>query len=308
MTLAAPVGGFVPRSSRFWSLGTVESPDVGFNGLDPFGVEWAIKDPRGWHASPPVNLGLEDKPLDGAWFGRGAYRPRVVEVSGAYRTLCAQGDVADVLDDAAERLQAALDPSIDTLLAVTERIPKQLTVRPSSEVIVDPVYRQPRARIFSFVVTAADPFKYAAGAAGEEQITMSLLDPASVPGFTHPMEHPLDHGGAPLDLAGRRTVINIGQIPALPVLRIVGPAAYPTILNATTGAFFTLDRILPLGAEAIIDMELRTVHVGGSSDFSAKAARSSFWTLAKGANDLRFTAQNFEPLARAYVSWRPRWK
>ena len=53
---------------------------------------------------------------------------------------------------------------------------------------------------------------------------------------------------------------------------------------------------------------MRTVHVGGSSDFGAKAPRSSFWSLPKGANELRFTAETFDPLALAYVTWRPRWK
>lgn len=305
---APPIAGFTPRSSRFWTLGDPDAPEVGFNGIDPFGVEWAIADPRGWSSSPPVNLGLEDKPTDGAWFGRGAYRARVVEISGAFRALCAPGRAADVLDDAAERLQAALDPRIDTLLAVTERIPKQLTVRPSAEVLVDPVLYQRRTRRFSFVLTAADPFKYAAGLAGEDEVELKLLDPESVPGATHPMEHPLDHGGATADVGGRKDAVNIGSVPALPVLRIVGPVAYPTITNATTGQFFTLDWVLPPDVEALVDMELGTVHVGGSSIFSAKAPRSTFWALAKRTNDLRFTAETYEPTARAYVSWRPRWK
>lgn len=306
--IPAPFAGFVPRSSRFWTLGDPDAPEIGWNGLDPFGVEWAIADPKGWRSSPPVNLGLEDKPTDGAWFGRGSYRPRVVEISGAFRALCPAGEIADVLDAAEERLQAALSPKVDQLLAVTEEIPKQLTVRPSSEVIVDAVYGQKRARRFSLVLTAGDPYKYAAGVAGLESAELALLDPALLPGATHPMEHPLDHGGAPANLPDRLTVINRGNVPALPLLRIVGPVNLPTVTNATTGAFFTIDRYLAPGVEALVDMELRTVHVGGSSDYSAKAARSEFWTLAKGPNDLRFTAQTFEPLARAFVSWRPRWK
>lgn len=306
---APPIAGFTPRSARFWTLGDPDAPELGFNGIDPFGIEWAIEDPKGWSSSPPVNLGLEDKPTDGAWFGRGAYRSRVVEISGVFRALCGGPGTVDLLDDAAERLQAALDPQIDTLLAVTERIPKQLTVRPSAEVIVDPVLYQPRARIFSFVLTAADPFKYAAGDLGEAEEEFKLLDPASVPGMIHDVVHPLDHGGIDLNTLGwQKTVQNVGNVPALPILRIVGPVAYPTLTNATTGQAFTLDRVLGPGVEAVVDMELRTVRIGGSSDFSAKTPSSSFWAIAKKANDLRFTASTYEPLARAYLSWRPRWK
>lgn len=307
MTLALPVAGFTPRSSRFWTLGDPDAPTLGFNAVDPYGIEWAIADPRGWRSSPPVNLGLEDKPTHGAWFGRGAYKARVVEISGAFRALCG-GNIADALDDAEERLQDALDPEVDTLLAVTERVPKQLTVRPSDQVVPEAVYGQPRARRFSLVLTAADPFKYAAGAAGAEEVEFKLLDPAAVPGMTHDAVHPLDHGGIDLSALGwQHNVANIGKVPALPVLRIVGPAPNPTLTNVTTGQRFQLGRTLGPGVEALIDMEMRSVVVGGSSDFAAKG-RSTFWALAKGINDVRFTADTFEPTARAYLSWRPRWK
>lgn len=307
--IAPPIAGFTPRSARFWTLGDPDAPEIGFNGIDPFGIEWAIADPKGWYSSPPVNLGLEDKPTDGAWFGRGAYRPRVVEISGAFRALCGGPDTADLLDDAAERLQASLDPQIDTLLAVTERIPKQLTVRPSDEVIVEPVLYQRRTRRFSFVLLAADPFKYAAGDVGEDDAEFKLLDPAAVPGMTHDVEHPLDHGGVdPASLGWQKTVQNIGNVPTLPTIRFVGPAPRPTLTNATTGQSFTLDRDLPAGAEAVVDMEMRTVTVGGYSDFSAKAPRSSFWALGKGDNEIRFTADSYAAATRAYLTWRPRWK
>jgi len=301
-----PVAGpFVPTSSRTWSLGAFDAPDLSFNGRDGYGVEWIIRDPAGWYRSPPVELGLEDKPTDGAWFGRGAYRPRVVEISGAFR-VCSGG--IDALEETAERLQDCLHPSVDTLLSVTERIPKQLTVRPSSEVSIDPVPGQTRARTFSFVVTAADPFKYAAGIAGLESVPMVLRDPSTVRGATHPMTHPLDHGGVAPTLGGRAAVDNIGKLPIAPRVLIDGPVPSPTISNVTTGQAFTLARDLRQGEQAVIDMDLRTVRINGVSSYRSKAPRSRFWALAKGVNDLRFEAGAYNPAARARIEFRPRWK
>jgi hypothetical protein len=230
----------------------------------------------------------------------------VLEISGAFR-VCRGG--IDRLEEIATRLQEAFDPSVDTVLSVNEPIPKQITVRPASEVDVHPVPGQTRARRFQVTLTAADPFKYGAGLAGLEETVLSLLDPTAMGGMVHDVEHPLDHGGVDLAALGwQRTVQNIGTLSALPMLRFVGPVSKPTLTNATTGEFFTIDRTLAAGVEAVIDTELRTVRVGGSSDFGAKTSRSSFWSLARGANELRFTADTFDPLARAHLSWRPRWK
>lgn len=304
--LPEPVlGPFVPTSKRTWSLGSFDAPDLSFNGRDGYGVEWIIRDPAGWYRSPPVELGLEDKPTDGSWFGRGSYRARVVEISGAFR-VCSGG--IDELEETAERLQDALHPSIDTLLSVTEPIPKQLTVRPSSEVSIDPVPGQTRARTFSFVLTAADPFKYAAGSDGLESVPLVLRDPASSRGATHPMTHPLDHGGAPPTIGGRATVRNIGKLPVAPRIVIDGPVASPTLSNVTTGQAFTLARDLVLGEQAVIDMNLRTVRINGVSSYRSKAPRSRFWALAKGPNDVRFEAAVYNPAASARIEFRPRWK
>lgn len=301
--------GFVPRSKRVWSLGNPDAPALSFNGVDEYGVEWIIADPRGWYASPPTELGLTDKGTHGAWFGRGAYKSRVLEVSGAFRVCGGSPALTDAAIEAAvDRLQDALDPTADTLLSVTETVPKQVTVRPSSEVDVHPVPGQNRARRFSVVLTCADPFKYAAGAAGLTTVTLRLLDPAAMPGMTHDVVHPLDHGGAGDALGWQANATNLGQMPAATVLRFTGPAVNPRLLNVTTGEFFTLGRNLAAGVEAVVDAELRTVLIGGSSDFGAKAARSTFLNLARGVNDLRFTADAYQAAARASVSWRPRWK
>jgi len=298
-------GVFTPRSRRVWSIGDPDAPAVSLNGVDGDGVTWVCADPVGWYASPPTELGLTDRATHGSNYGRGAYKARVLTLSGAFRTCTAD---PDLLDDIAERLQDCLDPMVDTLLSVTERIPKQLTVRPSSEVSVLPVPGHRNARTFSVVLTAGDPFKYAAGAAGLTTVELALLDPSTVRGFTHPMEHPLDHGGAPLEAPDRKNAANPGQLPVDVILRFVGPAVRPVITNASTGEFFALNRELLIGEEVVVDTELRTVLVNGASSTAIRQPRSTFWQLARGVNDLRFTADFYQSTARAYVSYRPRWK
>jgi hypothetical protein len=303
--VTAPAGlrPFAPGSERVWTLGDPDAPDVSFNGTDGYGIEWVIADPTGWYASPPVDLGLRNKAGDGAWFGRGAYRARVLEVTGAFR---ARTRDPDALDAAAERLQDALDPRRDTLLAVTERPAKQLTVRPAAEVSVLPVVGHPRVRTFSFVLTAADPFKYAAGRAGLVTVPLTLRDVSNLPGLTFPATAPFDFGGGPADAGG--LVVNAGREPVGSLVRIFGPVPVPTLTNVTTGQVFTLGTELLLGDEAVIDMDLRTVHVNGVSSFRLRDPLTAFWPLVRGVNDVRFTAPTYSEFARAELSFRPRWK
>jgi hypothetical protein len=161
------------------------------------------------------------------------------------------------------------------------------------------------------VLTAADPFKYAAGAAGETELPFAMLDPAGLPGFAHPLEHPMQAtgGGAGSTDPWQRTVTNIGKLPAVPVVRFVGPVVRPALTNVTTGQRFVLNRTLATDVEALVSMGIRSVVIGGSSDYAAgTGSGSTFWTLAKGDNDVRFTADAFSATAHAYLRWRPRWK
>jgi len=92
------------------------------------------------------------------------------------------------------------------------------------------------------------------------------------------------------------------------VLTIQGPVEVPTLTNATTGQDFTLDVQLYAGDVAVVDMGQRTVRINGVSRFSSRGARSAFWQLTRGDNDLRFTSPTYSATARALVSFRPRWK
>lgn len=307
-TLTATLSGgrlFAPGSERIWALGDPDAPDVQFNGIDATGVEWIIADPEGWYSSPPVELGLRDRGGDGAWFGRGAYKPRVVTVNGAFRILARD---PDLLDATAARLQDALDPRRDTFLSVTESPAKMLTVRPSAEVTCLPVPGQPRVRTFSFVLTAADPFKYAAGQAGLVSELLVLPDAATQQGLVFDVAGDWDFGGASDQGAGRVTVVNPGSEPVGPLVTFTGPLLAPSIRNVTTGQVLTLNLELGRGDTAVVDMDLRTVRVNGASAYRAKDPRTPFWPLVRGGNDVRFTSPVFSEFATATLAFRPRWK
>lgn len=298
-----PIGAFVPQAKRVWTLGDPVAPTVWLSGgIDPWGVEWAITAPEAWRESPPIKLGLEDRPDDGAWFGRGAYQARVLEIDGAFLHRAAD---EDLLDETAERLQGALHPAVDTLLSVTERVPKQLTVRPSGKVGVYPVRGNRRIRRFSFVLTAADPFKYAVQL---ESVPLRLMNPAAMPGITHPLTHPVNYGGAPVDSQDRQTVVNAGNLPVAPVLVFDGPVPRPAVTNRTTGERFGLDLTLAAGQTAAVDLAAKSVLVDGVPRAAARSAQSEWWRLNPGPNDLQFTADTYDPAAKARLTFRPRWK
>lgn len=293
---------FTPAHQLVWGFGDPDDPELLMNGRDQYGVEWYV-DVKGWKGSAEVDLPADEKPGDGVWLGPGKRRPRILEFRGMMRA-CS----SSLLDDAEERLADAVEHlTEDTYVTVSEPVPKQMAVRQSSKLDIITYRGQRRAREFSFNMTAADPLKYAAGAAGLQRVEMTLRDPAAVGGARHPMRHPLNHGGARRP-GGQRTVINEGRVAVPPVVEIRGPAPIPRLINASTGEFFGMPTILGVDDRAVIDMGAQTVHINGVSRFNIRLATSAFWTLRRGSNDLRFAATDFNPAARAFVSWRPAWK
>jgi hypothetical protein len=301
--MTAPTG-FTPRTTRIWALGDPDAPDLRFGGIDATGVEWIVAEPRGWRGGAPVDLPQDPNPGDGAWLGRGRRQARVLEFNGAFRACSAA-----LLDAAELALQDAVEVlHRDTFVSVTESPAKQMAVRCSGAPIIDVHYRNPRIRTFSFVLTAGDPLKYAAGAAGLVTSTLRLRDVGTTPGFIHPLEHPLDHGGGAADQGGQLTVYNLGRVSVAPVVEFYGPCPAPRLTNATTGEWFGLTRALVAGETAVVDFGARMIMVGGASQYALKEPGSTFFRLRPGSNDLRFTAAAYNAAAYVIVKHRPAWK
>jgi hypothetical protein len=195
----------------------------------------------------------------------------------------------------------------DQTLWVTEDPPKQAYVRQSGPSLVDPVLRNPRVRRFSVVLTAADPNKYAAGVTGVTRVDLALAAPGFA-GAVFPAVFPWSFGSVTAAL-NRAVVVNPGRVTVPAVLTMTGPTpTRPRLVNATTGAQFTLTGALGAGSTAVIDCGLETVTIDGVPRLNARAPGSQFWGVVRGANDLRFLADDYAAGAIASVSFRPAWR
>jgi hypothetical protein len=295
---------FTPLSRLVWSLGNPDAPELSFNGVDDAGVKWVCEDPVGWNGLAP-ELEVEQAAADGGFYGHGRWPSRVLTIRGAFRGCGGH----EVLDAAEERLRDAVEHvTTDQLLSVTETVPKQVTVRLTGECLVDPVKRNPQVRTFSFVLTAADPYKYAAGAGGLVTVgPIKLAQPTGGSGLEFPAATPLDFGTTRA-VGNWRETVNRGRVPAFPVTTITGPALRPRLRNVTTGQVIGLGVSLGAGQEAVIDHARRTVRIGGASRNRARTVESTFWALARRRNEVRFEADDYSPDAEASLTYRPRWR
>jgi Phage tail protein len=227
----------------------------------------------------------------------------VLTLTGGFRPAACNAD----MDEAEERFRDAVEVlDRDFLLWRDDgRLPKQMAVRQSGPCVVDP-HRRNRARTFSVVLTAADPYKYAAGQGGLRTITRKLIEPM-FGGLAFPARFPANFGGA----AGLDPHMNPGRaISRDTKFTITGPTpGPPRLLLRTTGEEFALREALAEGQTAVIDCAAETVTIDGVSRLSARAVGAEFWQVRPRANDVRFLADEFnDGLAVATVTYRPAWR
>jgi hypothetical protein len=87
---------------------------------------------------------------------------------------------------------------------------------------------------------------------------------------------------------------NNGNVPAPPLLTLVGQLTNPVIINNTTNEYFKLNYTLTSGQTATIDMEqsgeARLGNVASINNF--RAAGSVAWSLAMGINNIALQTSN----------------
>lgn len=298
---------FSPLGPVVWGLGDYDDPEIQFGGTDELGTTWSIR-VDGWNRTS-VSTPVVEGGGDGGWFTPGRRRPKVMTLTGAFR-VCSPLylDVAELkLRAALERFRSdqTLWRSAPVSPATTAREGKQMTIRLTGDLDVDPVRLNPKVRSFSAVVTAADPLKYAAGAEGLISYPFTLPQDTGQAGITFPLQFPLDFGG--VVPGGRQTVLNWGSEPVLPRVVYTGPVESPRLTNQSIPAAEGVNYSLLAGEDLVVDHETGLIASGTRSLFSQKIPGNRFWPLLPGANDVVFGANAYNSTARAMLTFRPAW-
>jgi hypothetical protein len=174
--------------------------------------------------------------------------------------------------------------------------PRQLRCRRQ----VGPNVTKRRPKAWQVTLVSTDVY---ALSSTEEQATITAGAPAGEVGIADPITDPIT---SPSNPTGQQLVVNVGDAPTWPRLRVTGPIVNPTLINNTTGQSIVLDYTLAAGEWLDVYPERGAILAQGTADrYSAlDFALSEWWQLQPGANDVRLLASSFSAPAALGVLWR----
>jgi hypothetical protein len=191
----------------------------------------------------------------------------------------------------------------DTEAPLSFRLPslgdRRINCRPRRRVVpVDVPYTlRNGAAVVQFVAT--DPRIY-----DNTETVLSTAAATSGGGRTYNRTYPLTYAAG--GTGGNLTATNTGNFPTRPVLTITGPSTSPRVENVTAGKHLLFDLTLGVGDFLVVDLDARTILLGGTaSRYSSLAAGSSWWDLAPGDNLLKFTSA--DSMGTLEVRYRSAW-
>lgn len=159
-----------------------------------------------------------------------------------------------------------------------------------------------RLMSFGVALRSPDPVLYGVNAQATD------LEPVAVTsGRTYPRTYPRSYAGA--DSPGV-AVVNLGDAPSWPVLRIYGPITDAAIDNMTAGDALELTGTIDAGQFVEVDTapSRRTLFLDGDPGISRYTmldrSASRWWPLQPGTNVLRLRALSYGTGARVAVAWR----
>ena len=272
-----------------------------YNGLTlGAGTAYGISDLRGLDDLPELRTSDTPRPQDhGEYPGIDYAAGRTVDVA---LTVTAATDAAfraaiQALEDAtilrtAETALSFQNPGMAS--------PRRVNARPRRRSIPndwDHVFRIGRVAL---QFHATDPRVY-----DDNQSSSSTAAATSGGGRTYNRVYNLTYaaGGA----GGSITATNNGNFPTRPTARIDGPVTDPRIENVTAGKFLQFSGLtLAAGDWLDIDFANRTVLLNGTaSRYGFLTSTSSFWELAPGANEIKFTSGS--ATGTLTLTWRSAW-
>jgi len=174
--------------------------------------------------------------------------------------------------------------------------PRQLRVRVQDGPRV--TGRRPKA--FQVTLVSTDPY---ALSSSESSVVITPGAAAGETGIVNPITDPISTS---LNVTAQQFVVNQGDAPSWPRLRIDGPITNPQVLNNTTGQVVALAYTLNPGEWLTVYPERGRILLNDTADrYSAlDFANSSWWQVQPGSNDVRLLASSFSSPAQLTVYWR----
>lgn len=291
--------GVVPSS---WSLtrpalaGDIRMGDLILNTIDELGTVWTVSDIEGWWTLPDSQVPTNERAReeDGSYDENGRYLSRNLTLTGLFLPRAPK-----FLETSRARLVDSLNAvRRTTALRVDEDPPRQMQVRMSGKADISTI-RQSGLTQFQVQLRAADPIKYSVvpmyQPAGDQLPVAAIGAGTPSGGRTYPRGYDIatdnlrEYGtpGTPNEVQ----MVNLGNYPSPPLIRISGPVTNPAIVIAETGENMQFVTTLREGEYLDVDVKEKTVLLNGAISRRGTMTFSSEWlVLRPGVNTLRYTA------------------
>lgn len=161
-----------------------------------------------------------------------------------------------------------------------------------------------RPKVFTLAGVSEDPVVWSQ----IEHRTLIVPSPATAGGRAYPKGYPKLYTPGVGDAA---IVNNAGRSPSYPKIVVTGPGAAPLATNARVGRTLYFNYVLGVGENLVIDTDPRRRSIllnGATPRYSAlDSARSKWWPLLPGDNDIRIGFANYSFGAQVEILHKDAW-
>lgn len=136
--------------------------------------------------------------------------------------------------------------------------------------------------------------------------TTASMTPSATQGRTYDRTYDVTYGGG--SLTNSVAIVNSGSWTTYPTITITGPVTAPTIGNATTGQYMTVNYTLTALDTVVIDLNEKLITLNGSSARNLVAGNSQWFGAPPGTSNFYFTGTGYSiGTTSAVVSYRSAW-
>lgn len=256
----------------------------------------------------PAGLGLPElrtsdtpRPQDhGLFWGNDYFGKRVITLEVTILADTAE-DATALMDALAAVWQPPAPADTDAVVPLTVDLPGQ---------VARTLDGRPRRAAYdlddleSGVITATLQYDVADPRLYSTETVVSTAAATSGGGRTYDRVYPLVYAAG--GTGGTLLVVNEGNFPSRPLLRILGPSTTPRIENVTAGRFLAADLTVAAGEFLDFDLDAHTVMLGGTaSRYGSLVPGSTWWELAPGNNSIKFIAADSQGTLQ--LTYRSAW-